>query len=167
MALFNYIQHDIQIAPPLQSNAITSVTYSPYKLLMAGFNLQVLISSIIPTKSKRVPKTATMIGHFDTGASTTSIDFKLAELLELIPDGLTTINTANGVTKTPHYHVYISFPNTNLGPFDGIQVCSCNLGFDPNQNSNAYNVGLVIGRDIMSRWNIVWNGPTSCVFIAD
>jgi hypothetical protein len=25
----------------------------------------------------------------------------------------------------------------------------------------------LIGRDVMSRWNIVWNGPTSTVFISD
>jgi len=29
------------------------------------------------------------------------------------------------------------------------------------------NFGVLIGRDIMARWNIVWNGPSSCVFIAD
>lgn len=29
------------------------------------------------------------------------------------------------------------------------------------------NFGLLIGRDIMSRWNIVWNGPTSTVLVSD
>ena len=167
MALFNYVQHNLQIVPPPQEGTVAVVSYSPHKLLMAGLNMQVLISSLQPAQSKKVPNTATIMGHFDTGASTTSIDFKLAELLELVPDGLTTVNTANGVTKTPHYHVYIAFPNTNLRSFEKIQVCSCNLSFDPSKNSNAHNVGVVIGRDIMSRWNIVWNGPTSSVFIAD
>jgi hypothetical protein len=35
-------------------------------------------------------------------------------------------------------------------------------------NECMYNpIGILIGRDIMSRWNIVWNGPTSTVFISD
>jgi hypothetical protein len=29
------------------------------------------------------------------------------------------------------------------------------------------NFGVLLGRDVMARWNIVWNGLTSTVFISD
>ena len=61
----------------------------------------------------------------------------------------------------------IAFPNTALKSFDKVLMFSCDLGFDISQSSNAKNFGTLIGRDIMARWNIFWNGPTSSVFIAD
>ena len=71
----------------------------------------------------------------------------------------------------PNYAVDISFPGAKLSPFINLPIGSCNLPFKINDDGkimiSPQNFGLLIGRDIMSRWNIVWNGPTSTVFILD
>ena len=167
MAIFNYIPHNLKIKPTPIAGTQAIVSYDSIALKTAGFNMQILIAELLSKISKVAPKSVTVMGHFDTGASTTSIDIKLAELLGLIPVGTSAIYTANGKAKTKSYIVSIGFPNTNLKPFDKLQINSCNLGFDISKNSNAQNFGILIGRDIMSRWNIVWNGPTSSVFISD
>jgi hypothetical protein len=167
MAILNYIPYNLKIKPQPVAGTQASVTYNSMALQAAGLNMQILIAVFLSEKSKIAPKSVTIMGHCDTGAGMTSIDIKLAELLGMVPVGTSTIYTANGKAKTKNYIVSVSFPNTNLKPFDKLQINSCNLGFDISQASNAQNFGILIGRDIMSRWNIVWNGPTSSVFISD
>jgi hypothetical protein len=110
------------------------------------------------------------MAHLDTGASITSIDISLAKHLKLIPTGQSVSKTAKGPQLMPDFVIDLSFRAT-LSPFFNLQIGSCDLGFnlqqclsDPN---DSVNFGILIGRDIMSRWNIVWNGPTSTVFISD
>jgi hypothetical protein len=70
----------------------------------------------------------------------------------------------------PIYTIDIGFPTTKLSSFNNLRIGSCRLGFDITNNMNPakpQNMGILIGRDIMSRWNIVWNGPTSTVIISD
>lgn len=111
------------------------------------------------------------MAHFDTGASITSIDINLASHLFLNATGQSISHTASGAHQMPTFAIDLSFPNTNLLPFSNLQIGSCHLNFNIKnceQNPNdPKNFGLLIGRDIMSKWNIVWNGPTSTVFIND
>jgi hypothetical protein len=111
------------------------------------------------------------MAHFDTGANITSIDLALAKYLKLIPMGQSNQKTAAGISKpTPNFVIDLSF-RVPLLPFPNLQIGSCDLGFDlqhclSNPN-DPVNFGILLGRDVMARWNIVWNGPTSTVFISD
>jgi hypothetical protein len=109
------------------------------------------------------------MGHLDTGASKTSIDINLANHLRLNPTGDSTIVTASGPIRMPDFSIDLSFANTSLSPFVNLKISSCKLGFDLSNTSpnDQKNFGILLGRDIMSLWNIVWNGPTSTVFIYD
>ncbi|MCM0607267.1 MAG: aspartyl protease family protein [Xanthomonadaceae bacterium] len=112
------------------------------------------------------------MAHFDTGASLTTIDVRVAQHLGLISTGMSPISTANGVTNTPNFAVDVGFLNTGLRRIVNLQVSSCNLSHFNLQNAltntnDPRNFGVLIGRDIMSLWNIVWNGPTSTVLISD
>jgi len=167
VAIFNYIPHNLKIKPQPTAGTQIAVSYDFMALKAAGLNMQVLISEYLPNNSKKTPKSVAVMGHFDTGASATCIDFRLANMLGLVPIGTTIIKTANGISDQSNYIVRLEFPNTALKSFEKIQITSANLCFDPKQNSNAKNFGILIGRDIMARWNIVWNGPTSSVFISD
>jgi hypothetical protein len=78
--------------------------------------------------------------------------------------------TASGPQVMPNFAIDISFPATKLSPFYNLRIGSCRLDFDLANNmkpSKSQNMGILIGRDIMSRWNIIWNGPTSTVIISD
>ena len=107
------------------------------------------------------------MAHFDTGATNTSIDINLAKHLNLIPIGQSVNYTAGGPQKMPNFYIDLSFPGTTLKPFHNLRIGSCNLPFDVKNGIHSRNFGILIGRDIMSKWNIVWNGPTSTVFISD
>ena len=79
--------------------------------------------------------------------------------------------TASGVEVFPDYAVDIHFPNAELRKYTNLKVGSCSLPYNhslhDDQRMTQSNFGVLIGRDMMARWNIVWNGPSSSVFIAE
>ena len=170
----HHLSTQLNFSPALPEKTQVTIAASPFSLMQSGFNIPVSISTASSVRSAN-PKTKVdtiiVMAHFDTGASKTSIDQNLAKRLNLSAVGLSPVNTAAGIVHTPNYAVDISFPGTRLAPFINLPINSCNLslkiGDDGNIPLSPKNFGLLIGRDIMARWNIVWNGPTSTVFISD
>lgn len=150
------------------------VSYSFKPLMLLGLNLPVEIStaSLYRGPPANMPLSSIVVmAHFDTGASITSIDINLAIHLNLVSTGQSTNHTASGPQEMPNFAIDLSFPNTKLMPFQNLHISSCRLDFDLKKNANNKNLpqnfGMLIGRDIMSTWNIIWDGPTSTVIIND
>jgi hypothetical protein len=173
MAIFNQFAGEIKITPPPEDGTQVGLNFSPRDLQLFGFNLPVEIStaSIFRKPPLNMPISSIMVtAHFDTGASVTSIDIELAKHLKLFAMGQSENRTASGPQVMPNFAVDINFPTTELSPFFNLLIGSCRLDFDLANNMNPskpQNMGILIGRDIMSRWNITWNGPTSTVIIGD
>lgn len=170
----NHLSAQFNFSPALPAQTKVSIATSPLSLMQSGFNIPVSISTASSIRNSNPDikvNTVIVMAHFDTGASKTSIDQKLAGHLGLSAVGLSPINTAAGSVLTPNYAVDISFPGTRLSPFANLPISSCNLSTNISDDGNIplspQNIGLLLGRDVMSRWNIVWNGPTSTVFISD
>ena len=106
------------------------------------------------------------MGHLDTGAMFTSVDFNVAKKLNLFSTGLSKKQTASGEAITPDYIANLSFPGAKLKSYSMVRIGSVNLGFDFKDKPYS-KIGILIGRDIMSKWHITWHGPTSTVFISD
>jgi hypothetical protein len=160
----------VQVIPPIAENSEITVLFRPNILFSDGLNIPAEITAaniFMAANPEKKHKGVKTLAHFDTGAFTTSIDLSLAEALELEATGTCNISTAAGVIPVPTFTVNIGFPNTDLTPFTDLSINSCNLGYNISEPSSPRNFGILIGRDIMSRWNIVWNGPTSTVFIND
>ncbi len=148
------------------------VFHTPQLLANLGLNLLVELSTASAFTNKNIEKkSCSILGLVDTGATRTSIDKTLAQQLNLIPIGMSTAITAAGPQKTNDYAVDLTFIGSQLRPVLNLRVGSCTLNFDfkkAKENArNPKNIGLLIGRDVMSRWNLTWHGPTSTVFISD
>ena len=131
-----------------------------------GLNFSILVSTASVYRSPNDPhtiKTAQILAHFDTGATKTSIDIELAQQLNLIPIGESPSHTAAGLRQATDFVIDLSFPGTNLQPFQNLHISSCEL----TNPAIPLPFKMLIGRDIMSRWNIVWDGPSSTVIISD
>jgi hypothetical protein len=147
-----------------------SVEYSSQFLAKSGLVFQVTVSTPFISSdadAKNIIKSKTIFALFDTGCTTTSIDTRLAEELGLPPIGNTTMITASGKTQSITYLADLSFPENTLSPFPLHKICSCVLPYVPNVDPTPTAFGLLIGRDLMSRWHITWNGTTSAVCISD
>ena len=174
MGQSGYFHPQINLFPQPPEGTNVHLSFTPEYLVRSGLSIPILISTPALAKLKDTSievRTATIYALFDTGATKTSIDVGLAQHLALAAVGMSTISTAAGLAVTPDFVADISFPGTPLRPFANIPVGSCTL--NPKKDDNGHiivsptNIAALIGRDIMSRWNIVWNGPTSSVFISD
>jgi hypothetical protein len=171
MGIFNHLNFGFNINAPLPPDLKISPRIDSIQLCRTGMNIPVEISTatVFQTPPNSV-FSALAMAHLDTGASITSIDMKLAKYLKLLPMGQSTSRTAAGPQSAPVFVIDLNF-RVPLRPFSNLQIGSCDLGLDLQQclsdPNNPGNFGILIGRDIMSRWNIVWNGPTSTVFISD
>jgi hypothetical protein len=159
-----------QIAPGQQAIGV-----APIALMNVGCNLQVEIATaraFVNNVANPVPRRSlTVMSHLDTGASRTTISSVIAQHLNLVQTGVAPAQTANGPTLNPTYAVDLLFGASTLAAKSDLSVGSCTLPFDlavlaaaPN---DPRNIGLLIGRDVMAAWHIMWDGPTSTVIISD
>lgn len=150
------------------------IAHFPHMLVNMGLNLFVEVStaSAFVSQPKGITKNHVAVrGLVDTGATRTSIDSSLAEKLQLITTGSSTSRTASGLQRTNDYAIDLTFIGSKLRAILNLRVSSCTLGFDLEKSqktpNDLTNIGLLIGRDVMSLWNITWHVPTSTVFISD
>lgn len=174
MSIYTSFAGELKTNKPIPEEYKIKVEATPIPLMKSGFNIPITItpsSMVREMAPDKAMKSITIMAHFDTGASKTNIDTHIAEILGLSAVGVSKAHTAAGLTQTSEYAIDLSFPGIGLHPFKNLRVGSCKLPFDPDQSRSGFlsnnNFGALIGRDIMSRWNITWNGPTSTVFISD
>jgi len=168
-------QINLQVNPPLPQGVTAGISQSPLQLAQWGMNLLVEISTasaFLTPPNANVRSTTTVMGHIDTGASMTSLDQNLAHHLGLVSVGQGRNATANGFSVVSHYAVDIAFLNSALSSIQNLLVSSCQLPHFRLQQAlqnpiQPVNFGILIGHDILARWNLTWHGPTSTVFISD
>ena len=168
------INVDIMPSQQLSQGGESSLEVNPKFLAKTGFVYPIFIqtpSFLCAPPFSRPPKTLTVMALLDTKSPRTRVSQHIADALELIPVGFSKAYTASGIEVLADYAVDILFPGGGLRGFEDLRVSSCDLPYKldlPYEQSTAYtNIGVLIGRDMMSRWNITWNGTTSCVFISE
>lgn len=163
------------ILQPSRANQPPSIGMGFHTLANLGCNLRVEVataSAFVNNVLKPAQRQSIQVwGHLDTGAGRTAISSVIASHLGLIQTGVSPIQTANGSALNPTYAIDLLFAGTSLKALTDLAVTSCTLPFtvathqaSPNDPKN---VGLLIGRDIMAAWHIMWDGPTSTVVISD
>ena len=161
----------VEPADPKQKVPQIHISGDPGALSRLGFVMRVVVSATstgADAESKDPPKSIMVNALLDTGATQTSIDLKIAKELGLNPIGFIPIGTAGGKRTSAIYVADVAFPNTGFSPRKTMPVGSCDLSFDPEVGlSSTQNIGALIGRDILSRWVIVWNGQNANVTICD
>ena len=171
----NFFNVGINITPAVQKGTTIGLQYTPTPLAYMGLNMLMefsTASAFLNVANPSPRKNITVMAHLDTGASLTSIDHSIAAYLGLVSTGQQQIGTASGFSVVNNYAADIGFIGSQLKGIQNLQISSCQLPHFNLQNCLAnpnlpMNFGVLIGRDLMSRWNIIWNGPTSTVFISD
>ena len=162
MGSFRIQNFGFRLDPPPPQSTNVSIQISPLPLIFEGVNLPVFISTASAYRLPNDPgsvRAIQILAHFDTGATKTSIDTALAKQLNLIPVGESPSYTAAGLRQATDFVIDLSFPATNLQPFRNLPISSCDL--------TGPHFKMLLGRDIMARWSIVWDGPSSTIIISD
>lgn len=108
---------------------------------------------------QQVPASVPCQALLDTGASMLSIDQSIGRALRLSRRGIVDSHTANGVRQCNLYAVSLAFPSTSLRSYNLIRASEVDL--------STQQFKCLIGRDVLSKWHVHYNGQTGAVSIAD
>src|SRR5271168_4553025 len=104
-------------------------------------------------------KPFTVTALIDTGASRTVISPQLAATCGLRQTGEARISSAGHITQRPEFAGAVHFPDTDLNGFDPVSLIACPL---PEQD-----VACLLGRDILERWNLMYDGRSGQIEIEE
>jgi predicted aspartyl protease len=140
-------------------------TYARGDLRRSGPKIRVTISN--PRSAHAAAERAgvvlkepfTVTALIDTGASRTVVTPQLAPTCGLRQTGVARISSAGHITERPEYAGAIHFPDSELKGFDPVSLVVCPL---PEQD-----VACLLGRDVLERWNLTYDGRSGFVEIEE
>jgi hypothetical protein len=106
------------------------------------------------------PERVKMRALLDTGAAVTVISKTFAKHCKLLQTGETEIRALGSQHKCGEHAGAISFPGTNLRPYDPIRIVSADF-------VQERHYAILIGRDILRNWTITFDGRRKLVTIVD
>jgi predicted aspartyl protease len=143
---------------------VVKLPFTPTELILQGPHIAILISATrleveegrpLGLEFPELPVHALI----DTGASLTVINPEIAKTCKLKQTGHQKINAVGGKAgEYPAYAAAISFPGTNLPSLDATSVVACPIIRQPF-------FSCLIGRDIMRKWLLSYDGRTGEVEI--
>jgi hypothetical protein len=142
-----------------------SRSYSRTELRRTGPKIMVTIghprATVALAKESRVDlkKPFTVTALIDTGAARTVINPQLAVTCGLRQTGEARISSAGHITDRPEFAGAIYFPDQELNGFDPMSLVACPL---PEQD-----VSCLLGRDILERWNLTYDGRSGLVEVEE
>jgi gag-polyprotein putative aspartyl protease len=104
-------------------------------------------------------KPITVTALIDTGAARTVINPQLAASCGLRETGQARISSAGHVTPRPEFAGAIMFPDSELEGFDPLSLVACPL---PEQD-----VSCLLGRDVLERWFLTYDGRSGFVEVEE
>ena len=128
------------------------------KLLLEGPHIEILVSTTRPEfeEGRAIGleyQELRVHALIDTGASLTVINPQIATTCKLLQTDWNRITTVGGMAGSyPAYAAAISFPETDLPNFDVIRVVAC-----PIMEQRFFS--CLIGRDILRKWLLTYDGP--------
>jgi hypothetical protein len=135
---------------------------SPRGLAANGPNIRVQIevaaalAQSFQETNQAIPTPVVGVALIDTGASITAIDGSVVTQLGLNPNGVAMVGTAGGPQQQSTFQARFSFPGTPLLGFEHARVLGCDLAGQTVLNQQP--IVALIGRDILSRCVLVYNG---------
>lgn len=142
-----------------------SRSYSRTELRRSGPKIKVTIghphSALVLAEQSQVElkKPYTVTALIDTGAARSVISPQLATTCGLRQTGQARISSAGHITDRPEFAGAIYFPDQALKGFDPMSLVACPL---PEQD-----VACLLGRDVLERWNLAYDGRSGLVEVEE
>ena len=157
----------VRIDPKPEKDVRVQIRKSSVMLKQLGAHIPVFVSlpSALKADGNNV-KPRLVFGHIDTGATQTCIDVSLANEMGLPQIGFSESFTASGKQTSPKYAVDLVLPTFDQKLYKNMSICSCQLPYKLEEEPSPRNFGILIGRDLLSEWVMIWDGATSSVTIS-
>jgi hypothetical protein len=140
-----------------------------YTLTQSGPLVSVEIS--VPTalkahlSEKGLPIPAPQPGFalIDTGAFATAVDQSIFDALGVAPINKIKTTTPHGEAESPIYPASVSFPALSVTDMPMETLIGCNLKW---KSAEGQDVIMLLGRDLLQYFLMVYNGKSADVFLA-
>lgn len=137
---------------------------SPQALAAMGPLIQIQIevpsalAESLRLANQPIPNPVDGMALIDTGATITSIHAPILAGLGIQPVGIANVGTAGGPQQQSTYPARFSFPGTPLPGFELARVIGCDLTGQTVLNQPQRPVIGLIGRDVLAKAILVYNG---------
>lgn len=148
------------IQPDGKFNSNILVSTGP--LLSVEVSIPKELADLFTKEKKAIPQPKTGFALIDTGATRSGVDRSVITQLGVQPVGVARTLTASGEAKQNLFPSHFRFPGENID-IDFSSVLGVNLS---GQNINGQPIIALLGRDILSKFIFIYNGPGGFFSIA-
>lgn len=117
------------------------------------------VAGLLQKANVAVPAPSTGLALIDTGASVSGVDKRVVSALGLLPIGVQKVFTAKGADQQSVYAAKFSFPGTNLPGIEFGQLLGVDLADQRIQLVGNQPLIAILGREILSKFIMIYHGP--------
>ena len=122
------------------------------------------LREVLGAKGDIAPPPRTGLALIDTGAFATAVDEAIFRDLGVSPIDVIETQSTSGSDKSNVYPAEVSFPDLGLREIPLERVVGVNLGWPVG--SGGKNVIMLLGRDLLKYFLLLYNGPRSDITLA-
>jgi hypothetical protein len=148
--------------PNAPGNPILLRTHGP--LIAVQVAVPDILARHLTSQNLPVPPPVSGMALIDTGASITSVDATVFQSLSIPPVGVATTYGVHGPGQAPVFPAKLFFPGTMMQGLAFNQVMGCNLR--GQQTGSPSPLIVLVGRDLLQHFVLVYNGPCGMVTLA-
>lgn len=120
------------------------------------------LATLLGQQNQPPPPPVTGLALIDTGATNSCVDRKVIQSLGVSPIGIIETGTAGGKVKQHLFPAKLNFPGEGF-----TAEFNATVGVDlSGQVAAGQNIIALIGRDLLTRWLLIYNGPAGLFTIA-
>ena len=168
MPIHNFSFHGVPGSPAQQPAPPRPL---PPALIEIGPVLQVLVevpgplAARLQAEGTPIPSPAIGLALIDTRPTRSAVDDAVIQALGVQPSGVVNVGTAAGFQRQYLYSAKFSFPGANLPTLEFAQLTGVHLAGHLVPHLNRPLI-VLIGRDILSRFVMIYHGPSASITLA-
>jgi Aspartyl protease len=132
-------------------------------LVSVEISLPAALRKYLSENGQPIPAPQSGFALVDTGASATAVDQTIFDTLGIQQIDTIPTSTPHGASTSPVYPANFTFPGLNLTDMPMERVIGCNLKWT---NIEGKEVIMLLGRDLLRYFLMVYNGLSSDLFLS-
>lgn len=132
-------------------------------LIQVVLSMPEALAEFSRNQNLRVPLPISGYALIDTGASNTAVHGEILKELSVLPIDRIPHATPSGVGKAFVYPGQVSFPTLGIAELKMDRVVGCELKW---QTSDGKEIIMLLGRDLLRHFLMIYNGPNSNVTLS-
>lgn len=132
-------------------------------LVSVEISIPAVLKTHLSEKGLPIPSPQSGFALIDTGAFATAVDQSVFDALGVAPIDKMKTSTPHGEAESPIYPATVAFPGLAVSDMAMETLIGCNLKWKTVEEKEVI---MLLGRDLLQYFLMVYNGKSSDVFLA-